>query len=106
MSFYIRIAHIVFDNTPSENQQITIKHRLTSDPDVDGSYTTDTTTQVVGVDGYLLPPYVITGLLSGTGYTVKIINNCDNSEFTMDYETNDCPEINTIAGTTGGGNPF
>ena len=106
MSFYIRIARVSFDNVPSANQIVTIEHRLTSDPDIIGSYTVDTTTQVVDVYGYLVPPFVITGLSSSTSYTVKIINNCDGSFIEREYNTADCPDGNTITGTTGGGNPF
>lgn len=103
---YIRIARVVFDNPPSENQLVTIKHRLSSDPDVDGSYTTDIVGQEINVYGYLLPPLVIDGLLSGELYTVKIINPCDDSEIEQEYLMGDCPDVDTITAISGGGNPI
>lgn len=103
----IKLSTVEFENLPAAPVQVTVKHRLTSAPDVDGSYTTDSTTAIVNEDGEFDPEFFIEGLLFGTSYTVKIISNCDVANFiTEEFITPAmCPDVEGITGTTGGGNP-
>lgn len=55
---------------------VIVRHRLTADPDVIGSYTTDTTTAVLLTNGTFQAPVVITGLLNSTEYTVWVKPPC------------------------------
>jgi len=66
---------------------VTIRHRLTSDPDVTGSYVVDTTTLEVPVSGVFTQPFFITGLLNGTSYTVAIKSACGTVDFKQAFTT-------------------
>lgn len=72
----ITISSITFASTPSVNQNVKIRYRLTSDPDVVGSYTLVTASLSVPPSGVLTTPVVISGLAEGTSYTIWITNNC------------------------------
>lgn len=99
---YIRINKINWTTNPSANQTVSIQHKVTGG--VYGAF--DTITQVVDVNGFLLPYFLITGLLSNTSYTVKISNNCGGTPIEQVYITPNCPDPVTISGTGGGGVPF
>lgn len=83
MSAKATITNVPLATTPGVNQVFTIIYRKTSDPDVPGSYTTATTAQTVTPAGVCSPPLVVTGLLNGTQYTFRAINNC-NTSYTVD----------------------
>lgn len=102
----IKLETVEFENLPAEPIEVTVKHRLTSAPDVDGSYTIDSEEAIVNPDGEFDPEFFIEGLMFGTSYTVKVISNCDEDNFvTQVYVTPSfCPDVTGIVGTTGGGN--
>lgn len=103
MSAKITLTSIPLQLVPGVNQVFTIKYRLTTAPDVPGSYTIVSTTQVVNTSGVLVPQLVIPGLLNGTGYTVRADNNC-NAAYTVQqpYITPlpSCVAPTSIVGTT------
>lgn len=103
----IRLTTVAFASLPAAPIQVTVKHRLTSAADVEGSYTTDSTTAMVNTAGEFDPEFFIEGLLFGTSYTVKIISNCDVTNFITQAFTTPamCPDADGITATTGGGNP-
>lgn len=78
---YITITSVTFSPPATGPQTITIRHRLTSDPDIPGSYTLDSSSVAVNQDGTLVAPFVIPGLLDNTSYTVKCNDNCSSSSF-------------------------
>jgi hypothetical protein len=102
MSAQITLTNATFNTTPATNQIVTVKYRLGSDPDVDASYTTVTTTAPITPAGVFSPPVVISGLLNGTAYVVKVINNCNgsfvNKPFTTPLPT--CVNLTDIVGST------
>lgn len=106
MGNFIQINRIEYATPPSVNQIVIIKHRLTSAPDVPSSYSIDSSNVEVDVFGYLIPPFMITGLILGQSYTVVITNYCNGSSVSQEYVVSDCPDANVITGTTGGGNPY
>lgn len=73
---YIRVTAVTFSTPPSGIISVTIEYRLTSDPDIPGSYTTAGTGIPVNTDGTLVSPFNITGLTDGVSYTVKITPQC------------------------------
>lgn len=88
----IKITSVGFDPTPLSPKTLVIKHRLTSDPDVDGSYITDGTDVPVGIDGILSPEFVISGLLNGTSYTVSVVSSCGGVNAKQEFVTEcGCP---------------
>lgn len=72
----IVIKGIGFSHTPSAPQNVTIKYRKTSDPDVAGSYTLVSDNVTVPVTGNIEPDITIGGLVADT-YSLVIINNCN-----------------------------
>ena len=102
MPAQITLTTATFNTPTGANQIVTVKYRLGSDPDVDGSYTTVTTTAPITPDGNFTPPVVITGLLTGTAYVVKVINNCNGSFVNKPFLTPlpNCVDLTTIEGTT------
>jgi len=100
----IPINSIVFSTPPASPKVVTIKHKLTSDPDVNASYTTDTTTLSVPVNGDISPDFVISGLLDETSYTVKIFTNCGGGSIMQDIVTGVvCPDVTGITGVGAAG---
>ena len=73
---YIRLTNVTFSPAPSGDVTVTVKYRLTSDPDVPGSYTTVTTTATVNSSGVFTPTVSIGGLTDGVSYTVVVTPNC------------------------------
>ena len=90
-----------FATTPAINQTATVIYRLASDPDVPASYTTVTTTAPITPAGAFTPPVVITGLLNGTAYVVRAINNCNASQADIPFTTPlpNCVNLVSITGT-------
>lgn len=88
---------------PGVNQTATVMYRLTSAPDVPGSYTTVTTSAPILPNGTFSPSVVIGSLLYNTSYTVRTINNCDESTVDKVFVTPlpSCVQITDIIGTTG-----
>lgn len=78
---YITITSVSFSPPATGPQTITIRHRLTSDPDIPGSYTLDSTTVAVQQSGTLVTPFSIFGLSDNTSYTIKCNDNCSSSSF-------------------------
>jgi hypothetical protein len=97
----ITLTNASFIATPGANQTVTVKHRLTSDPDVAGSYTTDTTNAVVLPNGNFVTPVVISGLSNNTSYTVWVSNNCGGNGVKKSFTTPlpGCVDITDITGT-------
>lgn len=90
---FIQINSITFIPAPLSAKVVTIKHRLTSLPDIDGNYTTDATNVNVAIDGSLDTPFLITGLNDGTSYTVKIFSNCGGYDAKQAFVTTcNCPD--------------
>lgn len=102
MSAQITLTNATFNTTPAINQIVTVKYRLGSDPDVDGSYTTVTTTAPITPAGVFSPPVVISGLLNNTSYVVKVINNCNGSFVNVPFTTPlpTCVNLTGITGST------
>lgn len=104
MSAIISLTAITFAGNVIPAAPITdvvIKYRLTSDPDVSGSYTTFTTTAVINTDGTLQgAPVIISGLLFNTSYTVWIKPPCGNG-FKKAFVTAapGCVDVTEITGT-------
>lgn len=78
---FITISSVTFSPPATGPQTITIRHRLTADPDIAGSYTLDSSNVAVNQNGTLVTPFVISGLLDNTSYTVKCNDNCSVSSF-------------------------
>lgn len=72
----ITISSVGFGFTPALNQSVTISYRLSTAPDVPGSYTIVTTNATVLPNGNLSPEITIFNLTEGLSYYVKIVNNC------------------------------
>lgn len=77
----ITITSVTFSPPAVGPQTITIRHRLTSDPDIAGSYTLDSSNVPVNQDGTLVSPFVIPGLADNISYTIKCNDNCSVSSF-------------------------
>ena len=84
---FIKLTGVNFSPVPLSSKIMTIKHRLTSDPDISGSYTIDSTTVESGIDGTFTAPFYILGLLNGTSYTVEINSNCGGLAFEHVFTT-------------------
>lgn len=97
----ITLTNAAFAATPGANQTVTVRYRLTSDPDVPGSYITVTTTAVVQPNGAFVTPVIISGLLSNTSYTVWVSNNCGGNGVKKAFVTPlpGCVDITDITGT-------
>lgn len=80
---------------------VIIRHRLTSDPDVIGSYITDRTDAVINTDGtFAGAPIVIGGLLYGVSYTVWIIPPCaPGTKAVFVTPAPGCVDVTAITGT-------
>jgi len=103
---FITLTAITWDNNPSTSKVATVKHRLTSDPDIAASYVTDTTTLTIAASGDIAPDYNITGLLDETSYTVKISSNCGGASAVQAFTTGVvCPNVTNIAGVGNAGAP-
>lgn len=102
MAAKITVSNFTLLTAPGINQICTIQHKLSSAPDVPGSWTTDTTTQVVLPTGVLSPAFVIHGLLNNTSYTVRGINNCNplfKEDITVLTPLPNCVDITGITAT-------
>lgn len=95
----ITLSSVTFTQTPGGNQTATIRHRLTSDADVSGNYTTDTTTQTILTDGTLSPAYTISGLANSTSYTVWITSSCASYKEAFTTPAPLCSNITDINAT-------
>lgn len=95
----ITLNSVTFVQTPGGSQTATIKHRLTSDADVSGSYTTDTTSQTILADGTLSPAYTINGLNNSTSYTVWITSSCASYKEAFTTPAPLCSNITDITGS-------
>ncbi len=103
---YIRLASITWITPPSSAKVCTISHRLTSDPDIAGSYTTDSVATTVQVNGDIIPDFDILGLLDETNYTVKVSSNCGGASAQQAFTTGIvCPDISVITGSGNAGAP-
>ena len=74
----ITLTNIIFSTPSAVNQTATIEYKLTVQPD--SSYVVWTNSALVLTDGYFSPPVVISGLLDGQSYRIKVTLNCNESE--------------------------
>ena len=97
----IEITSVTLQEVPGVNQTFTFKYRKKDDPDVEASYTTVTTTQVVNTAGVLQPKLTINNLPTGTWIVVRAINNCDGNSTDKEYLTPlpSCVKVIDIIGT-------
>ena len=70
-----------------KGQTVTVKYRLSSDPDVAASYTTVGSVIPISPSGVFNSPVVINGLSPSTTYTVWVINLCSKSSKLKDFTT-------------------
>lgn len=82
----ITITSLTFSILPVVPQNVNIKYRLTSDPDVAASYT-DLGNFVVKMNGDFVSPAVISGLIPSTGYTIWGSIECSNSQYLLNLTT-------------------
>lgn len=97
----ITISNLTWSATPGVNQIVDVRYRLTSDPDVIGSYITVATNLSVPASGTLTSPLVIGSLLNNTSYTVWVQNTCAGAGYKKAFITPlpTCVEITDITGT-------
>jgi hypothetical protein len=77
MSAKITLTHADFDLVPGTNQVATVKYKKQSEPD--SAFVTWTTTATIDMGtGNFSPNVVITGLLNGITYIVRVSDNCNN----------------------------
>lgn len=100
MSAKITITSADFDLVPGVNQVATVKYKKQSEPD--SAFITVTTTAVIEEDGTFTPSVVITGLLNGIVYVVRVSDNCNNIPVDKEFTTplSLCVAITDIQGTT------
>lgn len=96
----ITIEQVAFDTLVTEDQVLTIEHKLAAAPD--STFVVDTTSAPVGANGVLDPAFVISGLAYETYYTVRISNTC-GGDGVVAYRTfltgeNPCPDVERIYG--------
>lgn len=101
MSAKITLTNAVFSATPGQNQTCTVSYRKQSDPDIPASYTVVTTNAVITTGGVFSPPVVISGLLNGIAYVVRVNNHCNNINFDKVFTTplSSCVALLDIQGT-------
>lgn len=103
---HIRIDSIPLSPVPAASKQVTVKYRLTSAPDVDGSYTLATTLTIQPDGSFIGSPYYIEGLLDETSYTVRAKTTCGGGQFDRIFVTGIlCPDITAINGEAFAGDP-
>ena len=103
---YIALSSVSWITPPSSPKVCTVKHRLTSAPDISASYTTDTNALTIAADGTISPVYNITGLADETSYTVKINSNCGGAAAVATFITGTvCPDVSGITGAGNAGAP-
>lgn len=95
----ITLNSVTFATTPAGAQTATVKHRLTSDADVSGSYTTDSTTVNIATNGTLSTPLVISGLANSTSYTLWITTSCASLKKAFTTPAAACSDITDMAAT-------
>lgn len=95
----ITLTSVTFDSTPASAQTATVKHRLTSDADISGSYTTDSTSVSIGTNGTLSTPLVISGLANNTSYTLWITTSCASFKKAFTTPLVECATINNMTAT-------
>lgn len=100
MSARIILTSVDFNLVPGVNQVVTVKYKKQSEPDVD--FVTVTSSAVVEEDGTFTPSVVITGLLNGIDYVVRVSDNCNNIPFDKIFHTPlaVCVAIQDVVGTT------
>lgn len=89
----LTLTAITLAGTPVTNELVNIKIRKTADADVAASYT-NVGDFYVSPNGNFISPVNITGLLSGTQYTIWVINKCSNTSFTQGFGST--PYKNTV----------
>lgn len=102
MSAKITVSSAVYSATPGINQTATVKYRVQTDPDVEASYTTVTTTAQITPAGTFSPAVNITGLPNGVAFVVRTINNCNNStvDKTVTTPLSSCVSILDVTATS------
>lgn len=82
----ITITGISLGTVPIVNQDVKVRYRLTSAPDIATSYTYVGDFPVLP-NGNFITPLIISGLLGSTSYTLWVTNQCSNSSFTKPITT-------------------
>lgn len=82
----ITLTSVTLSGTPVFNQVVNIKIRLTSDPNIAGSYT-DEGNFTVFPNGNFTFPVIISGLADATSYTLWVTSACSDSSFTSVFIT-------------------
>jgi hypothetical protein len=78
MSAKITLTHADLSLVPCINQVATVKYKQQTEPD--SAFITWTTTAVIDMaTGNFTPNVVITGLLNGITYIVRVSDNCSSS---------------------------
>jgi hypothetical protein len=101
MSAKITLTHADFDRVPGVNQICTVKYKVQGQPD--SSFITVTTTAVVDMGtGNFTPSVVISGLLNGVTYIVRVSDNCNNIPVDKPFTTplSICVALTDVEGTT------
>lgn len=100
MSAKITLLTADFDLVPGVNQVATVKYKKQSEPD--SAFVTVTTSANIEEDGTFNPSVVITGLLNGIAYVVRVSDNCNNIPFDKVFTTplSVCVAITDITATT------
>lgn len=82
----ITIISLTFNTPPVVPQNVNIKYRLTSAPDIAGSYI-DLGFFVVKMDGDFISPVIVSGLNPDTDYTIWGTIECSNSQYLLNLTT-------------------
>ena len=100
---YITLQSVTFSGTPAGTQLVEIMYRLTSDPDVIGSYTVLPGLYTIQTNGDISPDVNITGLLDRESYTVRIIPECGGGSHDIEITTGNVNEGLVYYGTKSSG---
>lgn len=82
----LTINSISFDQVPVIKQEVNIKYRLTSNPDIAASYV-NLGNFMINPNGILTTPLVISGLTPGVSYTIWGSMACSNSQILKSFTT-------------------
>lgn len=95
---YIQITSVDFSSVPASNIEATIWYKLASEPD--GSYVIWTTAANILPNGNFSPIILITGLIDGENYTIRIGLNCGGDPFIFETTATEDVIITTTTTTT------
>lgn len=90
----ITLTSLTFNAVPSGNQLVHLKWRLTSDPDIPGSYT-DIPDATVNTSGTIISPSPYTFTVPDDSITLVATNDCSTNEFSKDFPISITYKIDT-----------